>query len=106
MIQDKQPIVFDSSLSPTPDYYNIRYAADNIKLPIVDYVVTIWAVVVRRLQLCIIGCLVLEAGQVRYMYRSPCPPGVRGSFTSIRMLNVEEKTVSRGSAARRLYRRT
>jgi len=40
------------------------------------------------------------AGQVRYMYCSPCPPGVRGSFSSIRMLNVEEKTVARESAAR------
>ena len=46
-MQNKQPIVFDSITLPTLDYYNTRYAADNIQLPITGYFVAIWALVVR-----------------------------------------------------------
>ena len=42
-------MIFDCSFLPTPDYYNTQYAADNIQLPITDYIATIWALVVMRM---------------------------------------------------------
>jgi hypothetical protein len=51
IVKDKQRIVFDNIILPTPDYFNTRYAADCIQLPIADYIGIKWGAVVRTLQL-------------------------------------------------------
>ncbi|MCL1886237.1 MAG: hypothetical protein FWF98_05765, partial [Dehalococcoidia bacterium] len=58
----KQRKASDDTLSPISDYVDVEYVPDNTQLPITDYNVAIWAVVVRRVLFCIIGCLLSEAG--------------------------------------------
>jgi len=37
LVQHKQRKASDNTFSPTPDYFNTRYAADSIQPPTADY---------------------------------------------------------------------